>query len=173
MMLVPAATSPARHGTARVGPALALLTAAMLTSCASMGCNRWRAPGRSAEGGHLSRQEIDSKFSSSPRCSGTLSLAFSAALSDPVAITARKRRSPMLIVDAQIHLWEKGTPSAHHRQEPYSAEQAIAGMDEAGVGPGADSPGAVGPRLERAGARSGGQIPRPVCYHGLVLSRRP
>src|SRR5437764_14021910 len=39
----------------------------------------------------------------------------------------------MLIVDAQIHLWEKGTPSAHHRQEPYSAEQAIAGMTEAGV----------------------------------------
>src|SRR5437764_15058615 len=39
----------------------------------------------------------------------------------------------MLIVDAQIHLWEKGTPSAHHRQEPYSAEQAIAGMDPAGV----------------------------------------
>ena len=39
----------------------------------------------------------------------------------------------MLIVDAQIHLWEKGTPSAHHRQEPYSAEQAIAGMDQAGV----------------------------------------
>jgi hypothetical protein len=28
----------------------------------------------------------------------------------------------MLIVDAQIHLWEKGTPSAHHRQEPYSAD---------------------------------------------------
>src|SRR2546430_5409508 len=44
-----------------------------------------------------------------------------------------RRGEPMLIVDAQIHLWEKGTPSAHHRQEPYSAEQAIAGMDEAGV----------------------------------------
>ena len=39
----------------------------------------------------------------------------------------------MLIVDGQIHLWEKGTPSAHHRQEAYSAEQAIAGMDEADV----------------------------------------
>ena len=39
----------------------------------------------------------------------------------------------MLIVDGQIHLWEKGTPSAHHRQEPHSAEQAIAGMDAAGV----------------------------------------
>ena len=39
----------------------------------------------------------------------------------------------MLIVDGQIHLWEKGTPSAHHRQEPYSMAQALAGMDEAGV----------------------------------------
>src|ERR1700716_52485 len=39
----------------------------------------------------------------------------------------------MMIVDGQIHLWEKGTPSAHHRQEPYSAEQAIAGMAAAGV----------------------------------------
>jgi hypothetical protein len=39
----------------------------------------------------------------------------------------------MLIVDAQIHLWEKGTPSPPHRQEPYSAEEAIAAMDEAGV----------------------------------------
>jgi hypothetical protein len=39
----------------------------------------------------------------------------------------------MLIVDAQIHLWKKGTPSAHHRQEPYSSELAIAGMDAAGV----------------------------------------
>ena len=39
----------------------------------------------------------------------------------------------MLIVDAQIHLWEKGTPSPPHRQEPYSAEEAIAAMDEAGI----------------------------------------
>jgi predicted TIM-barrel fold metal-dependent hydrolase len=39
----------------------------------------------------------------------------------------------MLIVDGQIHLWEKGTPSPQHRQEPHSAEQAIAAMDQAGV----------------------------------------
>jgi hypothetical protein len=31
----------------------------------------------------------------------------------------------MLIVDAQIHLWEKGTPSPHHRQEPYLAEHGV------------------------------------------------
>ena len=39
----------------------------------------------------------------------------------------------MPIVDGQIHLWEKGTPSPPHRQAPYSAEQAIAAMDQAGV----------------------------------------
>jgi len=39
----------------------------------------------------------------------------------------------MLIVDGQIHLWEKGTPSPPHRQEPYSAEQEIAAMDQVGV----------------------------------------
>jgi predicted TIM-barrel fold metal-dependent hydrolase len=39
----------------------------------------------------------------------------------------------MMIADAQIHIWGKGTPSAHHRQEPYSTDQALAGMNEAGV----------------------------------------
>ena len=39
----------------------------------------------------------------------------------------------MMIVDAQIHIWAKGTPSAHHRQAPYSKDQALAAMDEAGV----------------------------------------
>jgi hypothetical protein len=40
----------------------------------------------------------------------------------------------MLIVDAQIHLWEKGTPSAHHRQEPYSrSRQSPAWMPPAWI----------------------------------------
>ena len=39
----------------------------------------------------------------------------------------------MMIVDAQIHLWAKGTPSAHHRQTPYLKEEALSAMDEAGV----------------------------------------
>lgn len=39
----------------------------------------------------------------------------------------------MMIVDAQIHLWAKGKPSAHHRQEPYSKDQALADMDAAGI----------------------------------------
>ncbi len=38
-----------------------------------------------------------------------------------------------MIVDAQIHLWAKGKPSAHHRQTPYLKEEALAAMDAAGV----------------------------------------
>ena len=39
----------------------------------------------------------------------------------------------MMIVDAQIHLWSKGIPSAHHRQTPFLQEEALAMMDAAGV----------------------------------------
>ena len=39
----------------------------------------------------------------------------------------------MLVTDAQIHLWEKGTPSPQHQQQPFLVEEAIAKMDEAGV----------------------------------------
>ena len=39
----------------------------------------------------------------------------------------------MLIADAQIHLWTKGTPSAHHRQTPFLKDEALAAMDAAGV----------------------------------------
>src|SRR5207253_2001664 len=50
---------------------------------------------------------------------------------DPKPTPLKKRIRQMLIVDGPIHLWEKGTPSAQHRLEPYSAEQAIAAMDQA------------------------------------------
>ena len=39
----------------------------------------------------------------------------------------------MAIIDAQIHLWRKGTASPPHLARPYLVEEAIAGMDEAGV----------------------------------------
>ena len=40
----------------------------------------------------------------------------------------------MLIVDSQIHLWENGKMSAHHRQIPtYSMDDALAEMAAAGV----------------------------------------
>jgi predicted TIM-barrel fold metal-dependent hydrolase len=40
----------------------------------------------------------------------------------------------MLIVDSQIHIWQSGKMSAHHRQIPtYSVDDALAEMASAGV----------------------------------------
>ena len=40
----------------------------------------------------------------------------------------------MKIVDAQIHIWSKGTPSGTHRKvSSFTAEEALKDMDEAGV----------------------------------------
>ncbi|HZT48359.1 MAG TPA: hypothetical protein VFA64_10330 [Hyphomicrobiaceae bacterium] len=39
----------------------------------------------------------------------------------------------MPIIDAQVHLWRKGVPSPPHGPTPYLAEDAIRGMDKAGV----------------------------------------
>ena len=39
----------------------------------------------------------------------------------------------MLIVDAQIHIWSKGTPVPPHQTGPYSMAAALADMDAAGV----------------------------------------
>jgi hypothetical protein len=62
----------------------------------------------------------------------------------------------MIIIDGQIDFWEKGTPSAHHRQQPYLAEQAIAAKDAAGVDRALIHPG---PGFERVGDRGGAEIP--------------
>ena len=46
----------------------------------------------------------------------------------------RPRRTAMLIVDSQIHIWENAKMSAHHRQIPtYSEDDALKEMAEAGV----------------------------------------
>src|SRR3984885_14258415 len=47
--------------------------------------------------------------------------------------TVQRKAVAMMIVDGQIHLWAKGTPSAHHRQAPYLKDEALADMDAAGV----------------------------------------
>src|SRR5262252_10312440 len=39
----------------------------------------------------------------------------------------------MPIIDAQVHLWRKGTPTHLHLRGPYLVEDAIRGMDEAGI----------------------------------------
>jgi len=39
----------------------------------------------------------------------------------------------MPIVDAHVHLWEAGSPRAAHRQQPLLADEALRGMDAAGI----------------------------------------
>ena len=39
----------------------------------------------------------------------------------------------MMIVDSQIHLWNAGSPGGTHQASPFSMEDALRGMDEAGV----------------------------------------
>jgi predicted TIM-barrel fold metal-dependent hydrolase len=41
--------------------------------------------------------------------------------------------SAMLIVDAQVHLWGKGTTLPPHRAHPYLADECIGDMDAAGI----------------------------------------
>src|SRR5712691_3582016 len=46
----------------------------------------------------------------------------------------RSMEEAMLIVDSQIHIWQNGKMSAHHRQIPtYSAADVLAEMASAGV----------------------------------------
>jgi len=39
----------------------------------------------------------------------------------------------MLVIDAHVHLWERGVPRAAHRQAPFTASEALAAMDVAGI----------------------------------------
>ena len=39
----------------------------------------------------------------------------------------------MPIIDAQVHIWRTGTPLPPHLATPFLVEDAIRGMDEAGV----------------------------------------
>jgi predicted TIM-barrel fold metal-dependent hydrolase len=50
-----------------------------------------------------------------------------------MARSIEKTETPMTIIDAQIHLWQAGTPSHLHRERPYLADEAIRDMDAAGV----------------------------------------
>lgn len=51
-----------------------------------------------------------------------------------VALSRNDGAALMKIIDAQIHIWSKGTPSGLHRKvSSFTAEEALREMDEAGV----------------------------------------
>lgn len=65
-----------------------------------------------------------------------------------------------MIVDSHIHLWEKGTPRAAHRQAPYSKDQALADMAVAGVDAALIQPPAWDPDANRIAMEAASHHPR-------------
>ena len=78
----------------------------------------------------------------------------------------------MIIIDGQIDLWEKGTPSAHHRQQPYLAEQAIAAKDAAGVDRALIHPVLWDPDSNELAIEAMRRYPDRFAIMGWFLSRR-
>ena len=74
----------------------------------------------------------------------------------------------MLIVDSQIHLWQNGKMSAHHRQIPtYSIDDAIAEMASAGVDCAViHPPGSLGEAVNVYAVEAVRQHPEKFCILG-------
>ena len=78
-----------------------------------------------------------------------------------------------MIVDAHIHLWEKGKPRAAHRQAPYSAEQAIVDMDAAGVDAAVIQPPAWDPDANAIAVAAAAARPERFAVLGNFPLERP
>ncbi len=79
----------------------------------------------------------------------------------------------MLIIDAQVHIWGSGKPSAHHRQTSvFTAEELIKEMDAAGVDGAGTASAELGPWLERNGDPGCQAISQQILQPRLVSSRR-
>jgi predicted TIM-barrel fold metal-dependent hydrolase len=78
------------------------------------------------------------------------------------------RRTGMLIVDSQIHLWQNGKMSAHHRQVPtYSIDDALAGMVSAGVDAAViHPPSALGEAVNALAVEAARRHPDRFCILG-------
>ena len=74
----------------------------------------------------------------------------------------------MLIVDSQIHLWQNGKMSGHHRQIPtYSADDALAEMATAGVdGAVIHPPSSLGEAVNTLAVEAVRQHPATFCILG-------
>lgn len=79
----------------------------------------------------------------------------------------------MLIVDAQIHLWSSGTPLAHHKRATFSQEEALAEMDEAGVGRAIICPVAWDPNSVNLGREAALAHPRRFGTFGWFPPNQP
>lgn len=74
----------------------------------------------------------------------------------------------MLIIDSQIHIWQNGKMSAHHRQIPtYSIDDALAEMKSAGVdGAVVHPPGSLGEAVNLYAEEAVRRHPEKFCILG-------
>lgn len=80
----------------------------------------------------------------------------------------------MPIIDAQVHIWGSGTPSAHHRQvSAFTAEQLIAEMDAAGVDGAVLHPPSWDPGSNEIAVEAAGKHPDKFCILGWFPLDRP
>lgn len=81
----------------------------------------------------------------------------------------------MLIVDSQIHIWQNGKMSPHHRQAPtYNAEDALAEMKTAGVDCAViHPPSALGEPANALAVEAVRKYPDKFCILGHFDLKRP
>jgi predicted TIM-barrel fold metal-dependent hydrolase len=81
----------------------------------------------------------------------------------------------MLIVDSQIHIWESGKMSPHHRQAPsYTMDDALAEMATAGVDCAVlHPPNAMGEAANAYAVEAAKRYPDRFCILGNFDLRRP
>ena len=80
----------------------------------------------------------------------------------------------MQIIDAQVHIWGSGTPSAHHRQvSRFTAEELIAEMDAAGVDGAVLHPPSWDPGSNEMAVEAAEKYPDKFCILGWFPLDRP
>jgi predicted TIM-barrel fold metal-dependent hydrolase len=80
----------------------------------------------------------------------------------------------MLIIDAQVHIWGSGRPSAHHRQTSvFTAEELIKEMDEAGVDGAVLHPPSWDPGSNELAIEAAKKYPDKFCSLGWFALNDP
>ena len=80
----------------------------------------------------------------------------------------------MQIIDAQVHIWGSGTPSAHHRQvSAFTAEELIAEMDAAGVDGAVMHPPSWDPGSNELAVEAARKYPAKFCILGWFPLDKP
>jgi predicted TIM-barrel fold metal-dependent hydrolase len=79
----------------------------------------------------------------------------------------------VLIVDSQIHLWDGDQAPPHHGGKPYTAEQAVADMDAAGVNVAINAPPMWDLDSNRYAIDSAARFPDRFATTGWLKLNRP